>query len=328
MMNESRTGSKLPSIPFKKASNDILSFSQEGHHYHVLSYGWSECRPVLVLLPLDLEGEFLSGSGEPISLDMTSVDDVNFRISGDPHCVGRWEDGSHVPCPASREPYRGFGQCYECLVQDVPDPACIFEPHCSTRSCGAPFCQVEHVVYITAFRRNFKVGMTQHRRMRTRAMEQGADGMLPLLTLKDRYSARAFEGVISKTMGLPQVVRSHVKLANMVKRRDLGEISRDLMQLKEDLLMLMDDIERRADPAAKISKGPAEFKEGPILIDDYPLEEPLPSRPKMFKKERVIGKVLGYKGNYLLFWQGGTFAFRIVETIGRTLHTSEDLIGL
>jgi len=327
MMNGPSKVMILPNIPFKIPSNDILSFSGEEHHYHILSYGWLDGKPGLELLPLHLENGFLHGNGEVFSLSLTDLDEVNLRISGDPVCTGRYSDEGYTPCPDSNPPFRGFSQCFDCITKDIPDPNCIFEPHCHQGPCGAKFCQVEHVVYITAFRKSFKVGMTQFRRMKKRAMEQGADGMLPLLTLKDRFSARAFEGVISKSLGLPQMVRSHTKISNMVKRRDLEETGEDLLQLKSDVMILWDDIVKKVHPEAVAIKEPAEFDHSPILIDDYPLEEPLPSKPKMFKGERITGKVLGFKGSYMLFRQGNIWAYRLAEVPGRVLHSEKDLLN-
>jgi hypothetical protein len=161
--------------------------------------------------------------------------------------------------------------------------------------------------------------------MKNRAMEQGADGMLPLVVLKDRFSARVYEGAISRALGLPQVVRSHVKLGNMSMRKDLEEVGEDLFQLKEDLIMLWDDAEKKVHSQARLKTGPSDMKEKPILVDDYPLNEPLDSKPKRFKGERVIGKVLGFKGNYMIFREGGIHSFRFIEAVGRVLHTNEDL---
>jgi hypothetical protein len=167
--------------------------------------------------------------------------------------------------------------------------------------------------------------MTQYRRMRERAMEQGADGMLPLFLLRDRFSARSYEVSVSRTLAIPQMIRSGVKFSNMVLKRDLREIESSLLQGREDLRMLWDDVEIHSHPKAELIKGIERFDHDPILIDDYPLDEPLPSKPKRFKGERVKGKVAGYKGNYMFFRQGGIMAFRLSEAVGKVLHADEKL---
>ena len=240
----------MPIIPFNMPRNDMLSFAGDEHHFHILGFSWSTGSPELSLLPLRRDGNDLTGDRTPFDIDLRDMDDISFRFSGPPVCIGRFEEGEHIPCPGTREVNR-FSQCMECMTHDIPDPNCIFEPHCHTGPCGADFCQVEHVVYITAFRSRMKIGMTQHRRMRTRAMEQGADGMLPLIILKDRFSARSYEGAISRTLGLPQMVSSYEKVQSTTMKRDLNEISEDLLQIKEELKMFWDDIEKFEDKIAQ-----------------------------------------------------------------------------
>ena len=109
MMNGPSKAIILPNIPFKIPSNDILSFSGEEHHYHILSYGWPDNGPKLELLPLVLEKGYLNGAGEPFSLSLIELDDVNMRISGEPVCVGRSSEKGYEPCPESNPPFRGFG---------------------------------------------------------------------------------------------------------------------------------------------------------------------------------------------------------------------------
>jgi hypothetical protein len=213
----------------------------------------------------------------------------------------------------------------ECLLRDIPDPPCVFGPHCHEEACGAAFCQVPHVVYFTSFRSSLKVGMTQFRRMKERAMEQGADAMLPLFLLKDRFSARSYEVAVSRTLAIPQVVRGNVKLRNTTKAKDLSKIGRDLLQVKEDLKMMWEDVEALSHPKAFTLEDPGQFRIDPILIDDYPLSEPLPSKPKRYKGDRIKGTVLGFKGNYMFFRQGGILAFRLSEVVGKVLHTDEKL---
>ena len=317
----------MPIIPFNMPRNDMLSFAGDEHHFHILGFSWSTGSPELSLLPLRRDGNDLTGDRTPFDIDLRDMDDISFRFSGPPVCIGRFEEGEHIPCPGTREVNR-FSQCMECMTHDIPDPNCIFEPHCHTGPCGADFCQVEHVVYITAFRSRMKIGMTQHRRMRTRAMEQGADGMLPLIILKDRFSARSYEGAISRTLGLPQMVSSYEKVQSTTMKRDLNEISEDLLQIKEELKMFWDDIEKRSHPKAYLVKGPDELELEPIMIDDYPLEEPLPSKPKRFKGERIRGNIIGVKGNHLFFRQGGLFAYRIGATPGMVLHSDIDLSSI
>lgn len=263
--------------------------------------------------------------GPPFDLDLRNLEHISLRMSGPPLCTGRVEDGLYLPCPEGNHVKGPFSQCTQCLLQDIPEPDCIFDPRCNRGTCGAGFCRIEHVVYITAFRDSFKVGMTQWRRMRTRAMEQGADGMIPILELADRFSARSMEGSISRYLGLPQMVRSETKLKNLITKRDTNRISDDLLSLRDELKRNWDVVMRSAHHDVHISKPPDDLNESPLMIDDYPLQEPLASRPRTFKGERLFGKVLGYKGSYMVFWSGGIWAFRLADAPGTILHSEADL---
>lgn len=328
MMDSGNELHLLPRIHYESPLNDMISCTEgeESYHYHILGYSWHGGSPRITVLPLHRKGEVLKGAGDVISFDLKDLEEVSFRFSGPAVCTGRFEDGRYIPCPGSNPPSESFSQCMQCLMEDLPDPTCLFEPHCHIEPCGAPFCQIPHVVYATAFRGSLKIGMTQYRRMKERAMEQGADGMLPLLLLKDRFSARSYEGAISRMLGLPQMVRSGEKLTNVTKKRDLQVVEGTLLDAREDLKMFWEELVASSHPSAKVIEGPLEFDPGPILIDDYPLEEPLPSKPKRFKGERVKGKVLGFKGTYMFFRQGGIWAYRLSEAPGKVLHTDVELM--
>jgi hypothetical protein len=314
-------------IPFVGGQGDMVSFieGEEDHHYQILDRSWHGGFPGITLLPLERSGDMLGCGGPPFKIDLRNLSEISFRFSGPLLCVGRFPDDGYVPCPNLNPPAEGYSQCMECLVQDIPDPACLFEPHCHEAPCGASSCQVPHVVYFTSFRNSLKVGMTQFRRMRERAMEQGADAMLPLFLLKDRFSARSYEAAVSKTLAIPQMVRGNVKLRNTASARDLDGIGEGLMQVKEDLKMMWEDVEAISHPKAIVLEDPGQFGMEPIKLNDYPLLEPLPSIPKRFKGERVKGSVLGFKGSYMFFRQGGIWAYRLAEVPGRILHTSDDI---
>jgi hypothetical protein len=326
MMDEHQTETFLPKIPFKLPTNDILSFAGENFHYHVLGYSWSEGYPIIELLRLKEEGGVLVGTGEPEILDLRNLGHISIRFSGPPVCVGRHSDSGYLPCPGSISPDR-FPQCMECMIQDIPDPGCIFEPHCHTFPCGADFCQVEHVVYITAFRDRMKVGMTQLRRMRTRSLEQGADAMLPLILLKDRFSARSFEAIIAQILGLPQMIPSNTKIPGFSRPLDHDEISTSLKKKKQELITLWDRVRDLSDPRAVLLEGPSEYDGDVLINDEIPLVEPLPSTPRRYKGERIRGDLVGFKGNYMIFRQGGLFAYRIGETPGKVVHSDSDILS-
>lgn len=310
-------------IPHKGFREITLYHIKHDVPYHVLGYSWVGRAPVWTLLPMKLQLGILFPSGKPVDVGLEEMKEVDLRISGTPYCVGRFEEGRHIPCPYHNTTSQ-FAQCPTCMAFDIPDPICVFEPHCNRGSCGADFCQIEHVVYLTGFRDRTKVGMTQLRRYEKRGREQGADVILPLLVLGDRYSARAMEWKISKLLGLPQSVSSNTKLSGWARARDDNRISQRLLDLKGWVSKGWNEILGQIGPDVKVSRSPMDLEQGPVPLD-YPLEEPLPSSPRGYKNDIVRGEVVGYKGNYLVFRFNGLWAWRIGETPGRVVYFADTI---
>jgi hypothetical protein len=310
-------------IPHEISMKMTLDLVSHEIPYHVLGYSWVDDSPVWTLLPMRSEGGLLLPSGAPVDVRLEEMGKVDLRTGPATYCVGRFDNGRHVPCPL-HEVVSQFAQCPTCMGYDIPDPSCIFEPHCSSGTCGAEFCQIEHVVYLTGFRERTKVGMTQLRRVATRGREQGADVILPLLVLGDRYSARVMEWRISKLLGLPQSVPSNTKISGWARARDDRKISQRLLDLKGYLSRSWDRILGEIGPEVKVMKTPMEFDQGPIPLE-YPLEEPLSTPPRRYRQDIVRGEVVGYKGNYLVFNANGTWVWRIGESPGRIVYFLEKL---
>ncbi|MBN1391013.1 MAG: DUF2797 domain-containing protein [Candidatus Thermoplasmatota archaeon] len=310
-------------IPHERCARMTLDMVRHEVPYHVIGYSWEGGSPSWTLLSMRSCGGVLTPSGDPFDIRAEEMKEVNLRTSGSSYCVGRFDNGKYIPCPDHNMTSQ-FAQCNYCMSFEIPDPSCIFEPHCSRGTCGAEFCQIEHVVYLTGFRERTKVGMTQLRRFETRGMEQGADVILPLLVLGDRYSARVMEWRISKLLGLPQSVPSSSKISGWGRPRDDAKILKRLSDLKIYLSSRWDEIVSGVGGEVKIEKAPIEFEQGPVILK-FPLEEPLPSPPRRYHNEIVRGDVIGYKGNYLVFRSGGLWAWRIGETPGRIVYFSERL---
>ncbi|MEA3558010.1 MAG: DUF2797 domain-containing protein [Candidatus Thermoplasmatota archaeon] len=313
----------LSAIPYEVGRMGTLDGDRYEVPYHILGYSWSGEHPVWTMLPMKRKDDELFPSGGPFDIDPVKMKRVEFRSSNDHHCVGRFSDGVHIPCPYSAE-VEQFSQCPSCMKYDIPDPVCVFEPHCNKGTCGAPFCQIEHVVYLTSFRGRHKVGMTQLRRYEKRGREQGADLIFPLLVLADRYSARAVEGGISRYLKLPQAVRSPVKLKGWGAPLRKGIQTDALLRVKRSLVENWDDVLSGLPDDVRIERGPEETDLAPAALT-YPLKEPLDSSPRAYKGSIVRGDVVGYKGNYLVFRSSGLYAYRIGETPGKILYFRDEL---
>jgi len=325
MMDPVIYGDISAGIPHEKGTFSPLDMIEYRYPFHVIGFSWTEKGPVWTLLSMIGEGEVLRPEGEPFEVNLVEMEKVDLRLSSGRYCVGRFDGDEYIPCPYQAK-VELFAQCPSCMMFDIPDPSCIFEPHCNRGTCGADFCQVEHVVYVTGFRNRFKVGMTQLRRVERRGMEQGADSITPIVHLGDRYSARMVEGLFSRLSGLPQAVSSGVKIGGWARPLRKDDMKTAIERLHSELVGNWGGMRHRLSSDVKVVTGPNEIDPEPRWLS-YPLEEPLPSVPRRYKGEIVRGKVLGYKGNYMIFRSGGLRAFRIGVTPGSVVYLQENIVG-
>jgi hypothetical protein len=164
--------------------------------------------------------------------------------------------------------------------------------------------------------------MTQLRRVEKRGMEQGADSITPIIVLGDRYSARKVEGRFSRLLGLPQAVSSNAKIGGWARPLRRDEMRKALERFHSVLLEGWGEISNRLGSDVKVVRGPDEIEVEPRWLS-YPLKEPLSSAPRRYKGEIVRGKMVGYKGNYMIFRSGGLRAFRIGVTPGSVVYFRE-----
>ena len=292
--------------------------------FHLLDYGWSEGRPHLMIEKLeDSHGELIP-SGEVSDLDPIGSETLEMTLSREAYCVGRWVGGKHMPCPYLSRVV-GESQCERCLLEDIPDPSCIFEPHCWQDPCGAHFCQAEHVVYLAIFGDRIKVGMTQNRRIEMRAIEQGADGILPLMLLGDRYSARTVERSVSSILGIPQSIHTSVQIESMMRAPSGEELESDLLSTREKVLDHWGDIVSMTSTypgEVQVLKDPNDLDIS-IYYPEYPLPTPLPHIPKRNKGNIIRGEVVGAKGRFLILISNSLIAHKMNEMIGKIALVNE-----
>jgi hypothetical protein len=242
---------------------------------------------------------------------------VDLRAGREVYCVGRIEDGAHVPCEG-HQVAEGFAQCMECLTVEIPDPQCIFEPHCADVKCGAFFCQKEHVVYLAMYRLRMKVGMTQADRVMERATEQGADMVLPIARTMDRGSARALEKWLS-SRGVPESVPASVVLKGMERRAPLDEM-RDralgyMERIRSQQILLQDVLRSRR---IRIGTLPRDMPLEVLVPGPYPIPERLEAAPRAIPSDIVRGEVVGFKGKWGVVRSNGALAaFRVGDLVGR-----------
>ncbi len=316
-------GENGPGLKVERVKTMTLDDLRLVHAYHVLGLHWEADHPVMSVRPLkEMEG-VLHYDGKPMDIDLARLSSLEMRASKEVQCVGRFESSRHIPCPGNQL-LEGFAQCYPCISHDIPDPTCIFEPHCDGKRCGADFCQIPHVVYVTMFHQRRKIGMTQLRRVVERGTEQGADAILPLLVTKDRHGSRVLEKIISKRYGIPQAYNPSVILKDMAKPLDVGLMTSTARDMLHRVRRDWDSLRPRD---ILIEREPPEMDDTPVILDRYPLEEPLPNTPRRYDGEYIRGKVVGFKGKYAYLRSSGLIAVRMGSLVGKVIHTGERSFG-
>jgi len=262
---------------------------------HILSYEWRDFDPVLVAY---------DGS-DVVEIHLADAERVDMQVGKDLTCVGRLEDGEYTPCPNSAPLTGSWRQCPDCARPYIPDLSCVFEPKCDGSLCGVEFCSRPHVVYLAMTGNLMKVGMTSAKRERQRLIEQGADIYAIIYHAKNRLDARQEEKRVSAISGISQAHSRKNKLAQMRKRPDY-----EAMKVKMSSVLF--DIMDHSNP-------PPEFH----ILDSYPLELPLRRVPLLRATPgRHTGKVLGFKGRFMLYESHGIYAVDMGEIVGRRVKLS------
>jgi hypothetical protein len=134
------------------------------------------------------------------------------------------------------------------------------------------------------------VGMTSLRRLRERAIEQGADAVAPMFRCKSRMEARQLEREVSKRFKIRQELRikTIAKEWTMVPSKEIIENNYDTYR-------------RRIGTWREV------MSEGLEHLDHYPLRELPTSTPEVACIEGLqLGKVMGIKGRFMIFRRSGT----------------------
>jgi hypothetical protein len=123
-------------IPHDDQTLVPLDMAQYREPFHVIGYSWNKEGPVWTLLKMRREGGVLKSEGMPFEIELVSMDEIDLRTSPGQFCVGRFNGDEYIPCPCQAR-VEQFAQCPSCMMFDIPDPACVFEPHCNRGPCGA-----------------------------------------------------------------------------------------------------------------------------------------------------------------------------------------------
>lgn len=260
---------------------------------HIISYGWEEFSPLLLLYH----------NGRLEEIELSSLKFIDISLSKGIWCTGRFEGNEYHRCPDNAPVGTAWRQCPKCSRPVIPILDCIFEPMCDGSLCNVNFCSRRHAVYLAFFRNLIKVGMTSLQRARTRAIEQGADAYAVIKELPNRLAARNFEKHVSERYGIPQAHSSREILSTFSK-----EINKDDIKIQYT--------EKIRDMGGELGTLP-ELR----FLEDYPISLPLRRRPLLrATATRHHGNLLGIKGKYLIYESSGIYAVNLSDMVGRKIQ--------
>ena len=241
--------------------------------------------PIAYSLPI---GEELLPVNELIGRSLS----LNFE--GEINCIncGRktkksFQQGYCYPC------FQTLAECDSCLIK--PELCHYHEGTCREPKWGEEHCFQDHYVYL-ANTSGLKVGITRQTNIPTRWMDQGATQALPIYRTRDRLLSGQVEVIL----------KQHVADKTAWQRMLKGEpepidiaAARDRFH-KECDKEINEILKESGDDAVS-------FLANERLIEiNYPVEQ-YPEKVKSFnfdKTAEVSGKLMGIKGQYLIFDTG------------------------
>lgn len=223
------------------------------------------------------------------------------------HCLNRPIEmvfSGHLFCiQCERKTNKSFQQgfCYPCYRRLLECNLCVIHPErcrvatgsCSTNDWAHAQCHSSHVIYL-ANASGLKIGITRESQVPFRWMDQGAVQALPIIKVNNRYQAGIVEVAFKKLVS--DKTNWRVMLKNEV-------VPLDLPTLRDELLH---QVKFQFNSLDKDFLGEMEFlKEDPVVIDYPVLHYPKKIASLSFDKtKRIVGTLLGIKGQYLLLEQG------------------------
>jgi hypothetical protein len=193
------------------------------------------------------------------------------------------------------------GFCYDCFYESAAVGDWIMNPELSRAHLGIEDRDLEyekevqlkpHVVYL-ALSSNVKVGVTRKTQVPTRWIDQGASKAIEIVEVPNRYLAGitevALKEFVADKTNWQKMLRNEVSEANLIEERN---------KLKQY-------IPEEAKPYFLENNGK-------VTEIDYPVEK-YPTKVKSLnleKKHVYSGKLIGVKGQYLLFEDGTVFNVR------------------
>ena len=203
------------------------------------------------------------------------------------------------------------GFCYDCFYESAAVGEWIMKPELSKAHLGIEDRDLEyekqvqlkpHVVYL-ALSSNVKVGVTRKTQVPTRWIDQGATKAIEIVEVPNRYLAGITE------VALKEHVADKTNWQKMLKN-DVLETS------------LIDEREKLKQYIPEEAKPYFLENNGKVTQIEYPVMQ-YPTKVKSLNLEKThvySGKLIGIKGQYLLFEDGTVFNVRNNEGYKVLIH--------
>jgi hypothetical protein len=187
------------------------------------------------------------------------------------------------------------GHCFPCTMKLASCDMCILKPEtchydkgtCREPAWGEEHCLKPHVIYL-ANSSGLKVGITRRTQVPTRWIDQGATQALPIIEVSKRLTSGLIEVLFKKHIADKTDWRKMLK-------GDAEEVN--LLEWKEKLLALVSDDLKGHE--YKVLDEPEYKFNYPVL--KYPEKV---ASINLEKKPEFISKLMGVKGQYLIFEAG------------------------
>lgn len=228
---------------------------------------------------------FLTLGNEVIRMNELLNKDITLRFLGEIHCIR---------CGRLTKKSFHQGYCYPCYRTAPETDDCILKPELCRAQEGISrdmewskiHCLQDHYVYL-AVSGGLKVGVTRHTQIPTRWIDQGASYALKIAKTPNRYTAGLLEVDLKKHFA------DKTNWRNMLSNK----IDTDIDLLEQKI---------KAKDSAKKEFAQYFIDDEEIVVINYPVKEyPAKVKSLTFDKEKqMAGKLVGIKGQYLIFDHG------------------------
>jgi hypothetical protein len=234
---------------------------------------------------------FLRLNDEAIPLNPHIGTNITLRYTGTIECIN---------CSRVIKKSYSQGYCYPCFKKLAQCDLCIVSPErchfdagtCRDAEFAQNFCMQPHIVYI-ANSSGIKVGITKQENLPTRWVDQGAVQALPVINVMTRQQSgfveEAFKNHISDKTQWRQMLQSEDRHIDLIEARD-----KVMADVKQDL----DTVIHRFGVQAIQPIVDAEVQTFVYPVRQYPTRVVSLS---LDKTREISGKLLGIKGQYLIF---------------------------